>query len=292
MLGIKRIMTIIPAAEIPTVSLLYRLKKLVPATEIDNENPQQPSQSLNDRIGLIRGDITKLEVDAVVNAANRSLLGGGGVDGAIHSAAGPGLLKECRKLNGCDTGSAKITGAYHLPCKKVIHAVGPVYNSSFVEESEEDLASCYTTSLQLAVENDCKSIAFSALSTGIYGYPSMDAAPVAIEAVKKFLEGKDGDKLEKVVFTTFAMKDVEAYNHWLPRFFPSTEPEPEPEDEWEEVEAGESAENGPAGQATEKVVEGEGKDTSKVELPDVPTGEPKDYDPAAKKQKLNDEEKL
>ena len=216
MLGIKRIMTIIPAAEIPTISLLYRLKKLVPVTETDSETPPTPSQSLNDRIGLIRGDITKLGVDAIVNAANNSLLGGGGVDGAIHSAAGPGLLKECRKLKGCDTGSAKITSAYELPCKKVIHAVGPVYNSNFVEESEGDLASCYTTSLKLAVDNDCKSIAFSALSTGIYGYPSHDAAPVAIGAVKKFLEGKDGDKLEKVVFTTFVMKDVNAYNHWLP----------------------------------------------------------------------------
>lgn len=209
-------MTIIPAAEIPTVSLLYRLNKLVPATSTDSESTPKPSQYFNDRIGLIRGDITKLEVDAIVNAANNSLLGGGGVDGAIHAAAGPNLLRECRTLNGCDTGSAKITGAYNLPCKKVIHAVGPVYDSQYVEESAEDLASCYTTSLKLAVENSCKSIAFSALSTGVYGYPSHDAAPIAIEAVKKFLGGKDGDKLEKVVFTTFVIKDVNAYNHWLP----------------------------------------------------------------------------
>lgn len=216
MIGIRRIMTIIPAAEIPTVSLLYRLKKLTPATfDADTEAPK-PSQSFNDRIGLIRGDITKLEVDAIVNAANNSLLGGGGVDGAIHRAAGPDLLKECRKLDGCETGSAKITGAYELPSKKVIHAVGPVYNSSFKEESEEDLAGCYTTSLQLAVQNACKTIAFSALSTGVYGYPSHDAAPVAIKAVKDFLEGDDGDKLDKVIFTTFVPKDVDAYNHWLP----------------------------------------------------------------------------
>lgn len=156
-------MTIIPVAEIPTVSLLYRLKKLTPATFDAEAEPPKPSQSFNDRIGLIRGDITKLEVGAIVNAANTSLLGGGGVDGAIHRAAGPNLLKECRKLKGCDTGSAKITDAYDLPCEKVIHAVGPVYNSRFVKESEEDLAGCYTTSLQLAVANDCKSIAFSAL---------------------------------------------------------------------------------------------------------------------------------
>lgn len=216
MLGIKRIMSTIPVSEIPTVSLLYRLKKLVPTKFDDESESPKPSQSFNDRIGLIRGDITKLEVGAIVNAANNSLLGGGGVDGAIHRAAGPDLMKECRKLRGCETGSAKITRAYDLPCQKVIHAVGPVFNSRFEQECAEYLAGCYTTSLELAVANDCKSIAFSALSTGIYGYPSDEAAPVAINAVKKFLEGEDGDKLEKVVFTTFVQKDVDAYNKWLP----------------------------------------------------------------------------
>ncbi|PVH88059.1 A1pp-domain-containing protein [Cadophora sp. DSE1049] len=278
-------MTIIPVAEIPTVSLLYHLKKLVSATFDKETEAPKPSQSFNDRVGLIRGDITKLQVGAIVNAANNSLLGGGGVDGAIHRAAGPDLLKECRKLDGCDTGSAKITGAYELPCRKVIHAVGPIYSSRFVEESAEDLAGCYTKSLQLAVANDCKSIAFSALSTGVYGYPSNDAAPVAIKAVKDFLEGKDGDKLEKIIFCTFVEKDVDAYNHWLPRFFPSTEESES--DDWEEVEAGESAENGPGRKAEGDHTK---EEAAKVTLPDVPTAEPVDEGPATKKQKSNDDD--
>lgn len=203
---------------IPTISLLYRLKRLLPV-ETDPEEDQklpEPSQSFNDKIGIIRGDITKLKVDTIVNAANNSLLGGGGVDGAIHRAAGPELLKECLTLDGCETGSAKITNAYELPCKKVIHAVGPVYNPTRKELSAELLAGCYTTSLKLAVENECKSIAFSALSTGIYGYPSLAAAPVAIGAVREFLGGENGDKLDKVVFCTFEMKDVNAYDKTIP----------------------------------------------------------------------------
>lgn len=200
---------------IPTISLLYRLKKLLPAKEDTHKLPE-PSQSHNDKIGIIRGDITKLRVDAIVNAANKRLRGGGGVDGAIHRAAGPELLKECKTLGGCETGSAKITKAYELPCKKVIHAVGPVYDSSEIKESAQLLAGCYTTSLKLAVENECKSIAFSALSTGIYGYPSLDAASIALKTVREFLEGDSGDQLDKVVFCTFEMKEVHVYNKLVP----------------------------------------------------------------------------
>jgi O-acetyl-ADP-ribose deacetylase (regulator of RNase III) len=216
--GISSIRMATTGDGIPTISLLYRLKRLVPVElkpEDDLKLPE-PSQSFSDRIGIIRGDITKLKVDAIVNAANKSLLGGGGVDGAIHRAAGPELWEECRTLGGCETGSAKITDAYELPCKKVIHAVGPIYDWEEKEESAKLLAGCYTTSLKLAVENECKSIAFSALSTGIYGYPSLAAASVAINAVKEFLEGEDGDKLDKVAFCTFEMKDVIAYDKRIP----------------------------------------------------------------------------
>lgn len=201
----------LPVAEIPTITELYRTNELSPSNK-----DLQLSSLFNDRIGIIQGDITELEVDAIVNAANNSLLGGGGVDGAIHRAAGPGLLQECRILGGCPTGSAKITDAYDLPCTKVIHAVGPMYNSRKRDVSAQNLASCYITSLKLAVENACKSIAFSAISTGVYGYPSQDAAPVAIKAVKDFLEGKDGDKLDLVVFCIFTNKDDLAYRKWIP----------------------------------------------------------------------------
>ncbi|KAF7869934.1 hypothetical protein EAF04_004718 [Stromatinia cepivora] len=277
-------MSIISAAEIPTVSLLYHLKKLIPyKADTTDEFAVTPNQSLNDRIGLIRGDITHLEVDAIVNAANNSLLGGGGVDGAIHRAAGPDLLRECRNLNGCRTGSAKITDAYNLPCKKVIHAVGPVYDSYKPDVSEERLEGCYKTSLNLAVENDCKTIAFSALSTGVYGYPSDEAAPVALMTVRKFLESEKGSKMEKIIFCTFVAKDVAAYNKWLPQIFPSTEPDAD--EEWEEVDEVESAENGAVLEKGTDTAKDEAE-ASKVELPEVPTKEPiEDEGHAAKKQK-------
>ncbi len=197
-------------SEIPTLSVLYRTKALKTAAS----SAYTPNHTLNQKVSHVRHDITKLHVDAIVNAANTSLLGGGGVDGAIHRAAGNGLYKECRKLDGCSTGSAKITGAYDLPCKKVIHAVGPVYHG--YERSEPLLRSCYRKSLDLAVKNGCKSIAFSALSTGVYGYPSPDAADTAISEVRSFLTGSDGEKIDRVVFCSFEMKDVEAYLETLP----------------------------------------------------------------------------
>ncbi len=161
-----------------------------------------------DRIRLVRGDITKCEVDAVVNAANESLLGGGGVDGAIHHAAGPQLLAECRALGGCRTGQAKITQAYNHPAKHVIHTVGPIYHGG-AEGEAELLASCYRQSLELAREHECRSVAFPAISCGVYGYPISDAARIAIGTIREFLD--ENNLPERVLLVLFSASDFDAY---------------------------------------------------------------------------------
>jgi O-acetyl-ADP-ribose deacetylase (regulator of RNase III) len=163
---------------------------------------------MEDRIKIVKSDITKTEVDAIVNAANKSLLGGGGVDGAIHKAAGPKLLEECKKIGGCETGDAKITKGYNLPAKYVIHTVGPVWQGGDKGE-EEKLALCYENSLKLAAENNIKSIAFPSISTGAYGFPVEKAAPVALREVKNFLE--KNKNIEQVIFILFSETDFKIY---------------------------------------------------------------------------------
>lgn len=207
----------IPLDKIPVISYTDEKSKLTSVAK----PLATPSADINAKISTIQTDITKLHVDSIVNAANSSLLGGGGVDGAIHRAAGPKLLDECEELDGCDTGSAKITKGYELPAKHVIHAVGPIYRSGKKEQAAEDLAGCYRTSLQLAADNDCKSIAFAAISTGVYGYPSQDAAMKACETVRHFLENDSkASKIERVIFCNFLDKDVKAYEQAIPTYFP------------------------------------------------------------------------
>jgi len=165
---------------------------------------------MKDRIEIIQGDITRLQVDAIVNAANKSLLGGGGVDGAIHRAASPGLVEECRKLNGCETGNAKITGGHNLPAGFVIHAVGPVWQGGKKNE-EKLLASCYQKSLEIAAEKHLKSIAFPNISTGIYGFPKEKAAGIAISTITSFLN--QHHEIEKVIFAVFDEENYKIYQN-------------------------------------------------------------------------------
>ncbi len=167
---------------------------------------------LASQIEINRGDITKLDVDAIVNAANATLLGGGGVDGAIHRAAGPELLMECRGLNGCRPGEAKITRGYRLPARFVIHTVGPVWRGGKHSEPET-LANCYRSSLQVAVENAIKTIAFPAISCGAYGYPILEAAQMAVKTTRELLANTN--KIERVIFVLWGEEVYDAYRQLL-----------------------------------------------------------------------------
>lgn len=164
------------------------------------------------RVELIKGDITKLDVDAIVNAANNSLLGGGGVDGAIHKAAGPDLLRECEMLNGCETGNSKITSGYSLKAKHIIHTVGPVWYGGYRDETEK-LASCYQSSLSLAKKNKLRSVAFPGISTGVYGFPKDLAAVIAVNETKRFLS--QSSYPEKVIFVAYDDESYENYRKLL-----------------------------------------------------------------------------
>lgn len=166
----------------------------------------------NKRVELVKGDITTLKVDAIVNAANCSLLGGGGVDGAIHKAAGPELLLECQELNGCQTGQSKITRGYNLKAGHIIHTVGPIWYGGYKDESEM-LASCYQSSLGLAKDNKFKTIAFPGISTGIYGFPKDLAAVIAINETKRFLSRNSYPQI--VIFVSYDEEGYEIYKKLL-----------------------------------------------------------------------------
>jgi O-acetyl-ADP-ribose deacetylase (regulator of RNase III) len=164
-----------------------------------------------EKIEIAQGDITRCEVDAIVNAANTSLLGGGGVDGAIHRAAGPELLAACRTLGGCPTGEARLTGGYNLPARYVIHTVGPVYSAR--PKDKTLLTACYRNSLQLAVDNGIASIAFPAISCGVYGYPIEAACKIAVDTTVEFLSANQA--IEKVLYMLFSEKNYRVYGRYL-----------------------------------------------------------------------------
>ncbi|CAO1618634.1 unnamed protein product [Parajaminaea phylloscopi] len=216
------------ASSLPSVLSLYKTGVLKAAAQ--GANGRSYSSEVAARIALTQGDITRLEVDVIVNAANKTLLGGGGVDGAIHRAAGKELLTECRTLGGCDTGDAKATKGYKLPAGHVIHTVGPVYAKTKADEKRTQLASAYRRSLEEAVRlNDgrgVRSIAFPSISTGVYGYPIQDATTVAIETVAKFLDTTPAERLGQVVFCTFSQEDHQVYLDTLPNFFSDDEAGP------------------------------------------------------------------
>ncbi|XP_031798481.1 ADP-ribose glycohydrolase MACROD1 isoform X2 [Sarcophilus harrisii] len=189
------------------------------------EEPQyRKDKALNDKISLFRGDITKLEVDAIVNAANSSLLGGGGVDGCIHRAAGHLLTEECRTLHSCETGQAKITGGYRLPAKYVIHTVGPIAQGDPSPSQVQELRNCYLNSLQLALENRLRSVAFPCISTGVFGYPNEAAAEVVLGSLREWLQDNK-DKVDRLIICVFLEKDEEIYRKRLPHFFPVDAPQ-------------------------------------------------------------------
>ncbi|KAM8809330.1 ADP-ribose glycohydrolase MACROD2 [Eudromia elegans] len=223
----------VPLKDIPTW-----MEDIKSKNESDDENTKEEAQgkrSLSEKVSLYRGDITLLEVDAIVNAANSSLLGGGGVDGCIHRAAGPCLVAECRNLSGCETGQAKITCGYELPAKYVIHTVGPIARGHLTDTHKEDLANCYKSSMKLAKENNIKSIAFPCISTGIYGFPNEPAAVIALNTIKEWLR-KNHNEVDRVIFCVFLEVDYKIFKKKMSEFFPLDDDNEEETEMSEETE--------------------------------------------------------
>ncbi|KAM6922758.1 ADP-ribose glycohydrolase MACROD2 isoform 2-T2 [Lycodopsis pacificus] len=192
--------------------------------EKEEGTEQTDGGGLSDKVSLYKGDITVLEVDAIVNAANSSLLGGGGVDGCIHKAAGSCLYDECHSLNGCETGKAKITCGYDLPAKYVIHTVGPVARGHVGPTENNDLTSCYQNSLRLMKEHDLSTVAFPCISTGIFGFPNEPAADIALNTVKSWIE-ENPDKITRVIFCVFLENDFAIYKKKMSEMFPDNDME-------------------------------------------------------------------
>ncbi|XP_067563552.1 ADP-ribose glycohydrolase MACROD2 isoform X1 [Pseudorca crassidens] len=263
----------------------------------DEENTQETSQvkkSLSEEVSLYRGDITLLEVDAIVNAANTSLLGGGGVDGCIHRAAGPCLVAECRNLNGCETGHAKITCGYDLPAKYVIHTVGPIARGHINGSHKEDLANCYKSSLKLVKENNIRSVAFPCISTGIYGFPNEPAAVIALSTIKEWLT-KNQHQVDRIIFCVFLEVDFKIYKKKMSEFFPADDNNEEEDIDMKEDSEGlepkdrspphkkskakkpegskdaSKDENGPQEKPSAKEVEGQGQEADGASAATVPS---------------------
>ncbi|XP_068931541.1 ADP-ribose glycohydrolase MACROD2 isoform X1 [Petaurus breviceps papuanus] len=261
----------------------------------DDKSAQEVSQvkkSLSEKVSLYRGDITLLEIDAIVNAANSSLLGGGGVDGCIHRAAGPCLVAECRNLSGCETGQAKITCGYDLPAKYVIHTVGPIARGHINDSHKEDLANCYKSSLKLAKENNIRSIAFPCISTGIYGFPNEPAAIIALTTIKEWLN-RNHHEMDRIIFCVFLEVDFKIFKKKMSEYFPiegleakglSPPPKKSKAKKSESVKESNEDEAQPAAApspSSEEAVEAsKDKDASVIQEDDTARGSVHDQDPA------------
>ncbi|XP_078787543.1 ADP-ribose glycohydrolase MACROD2 isoform X4 [Oryzias latipes] len=266
---------------------------------------------LSDKVSLYKGDITILEVDAIVNAANSSLLGGGGVDGCIHKAAGSCLYEECLSLKGCETGKAKITCGYDLPAKYVIHTVGPVARGHVGPTESSDLASCYQNSLRLMEEHNLRTVAFPCISTGIYGFPNDPAADIALKTVKEWIQ-QNPDKITRVIFCVFLENDFAIYKKKMSDFFKDDTPplsksatkeggennegEQEPDDDKEEEEEEERDDDVPLNNDVEMLSQNPeentaGDEPNQEQQDEEKESQDKDEDMAVEDGKKDSEEK-